>query len=68
MPRMQARAQEHHTKAPGQGWRCYGCDAPLPRSGKVWRWRWRKWQQSGRPDSGLYCDYCADARESGHDY
>lgn len=54
-------------------WRCCKCGAKLPKGGKgqygqVWRWRYQKFLRGDRKRSGLYCDSCADARESGMDY
>ncbi|MBA7636574.1 hypothetical protein ES703_44195 [subsurface metagenome] len=48
-------------------WKC-SCGAKLPKTGRVWRWRYSKWLQKGKPkSSGYYCDYCADCREQGID-
>lgn len=58
-------------------WRCCKCGARLPKGGRgqygqVWRWRYQKYIRNNtgkeNPRSGLYCDSCADARESGMDY
>lgn len=49
------------------GWKCCHCGRPLPKRGTVWQWRYRKWKQSHKNESGYYCDGCADHREAGFD-
>ncbi len=50
-----------------KGWRCGRCGSRLPRTGFVWKSRYRKWKSRDKEYSGYYCDPCADARESGMD-
>ena len=40
-------------------WKCERCGARLPRRGRVWKWRYQKWDK--RKPSGYYCDACADS-------
>ncbi|MBA7588990.1 hypothetical protein ES708_31062 [subsurface metagenome] len=64
-----------------KNWVCCKCGAALPtgglgyrsgRFGYIWRYRYQEYlnknQGKENPQSGLYCDSCADARESGLDY
>ena len=50
------------------GWVCGRCGKPLPKTGYVWKSRYRKWQAKARLTSGYYCDNCADARDQGMEY
>jgi len=60
-----------------KNWVCCKCGSRLPKGGRgqygqVWQWRYQNYlrdnQGKENPRSGLYCDPCADARESGLDY
>lgn len=56
---------EPEPEPPFVGWFCERCGRKLPRSGLVWKGRFRYWKASGKETSGYYCDPCADSREMG---
>ena len=51
-----------------KGWKCEKCGRKLPKTGFVWKSRYRAWKSRKREYSGYYCDPCADRRETGMDY
>ena len=48
--------------AEDKNWGCR-CGAKLPKTGTIWRSRYKEWVAKGSPkDSLYYCDNCADSR------
>jgi len=55
-------------------WKCTRCEKRLPRTGREWLWRFKKFVggeaffQADVASCGYFCDSCAEARESGMDF